>query len=559
MIDVELAGILIRSGRLNPEAVRNAELLAKAFAKPLATILVEKNLLHKAELGQIIAGSYGVDYTDWSERTIPATLLRLIPEETAISKQLMPLVRRGKTLSVAMADPLDFETINFLQKRTGLRIHPSFSFPDDLNIGYVQYKQDLAGELTDLISDEIPASVSDENLLKIAKHIPVVQALDTILEYGIAYRASDLHFEGQEDAAILRFRIDGILRDMLTIPKSAQAALIARIKILANLKIDEHRLPQDGRFRFTALGLQIALRVSIIPSYFGENVVLRLLFESEKPKTLAELGLWPEQIEVVTHNIQKTHGMILVTGPTGSGKTTTLYSLLHLLNHPKVKLCTVEDPIEYGIPRITQIQVNPQTGLDFATGLRSLLRHDPDIMMVGEIRDGETATTAIQAALTGHLVLSTLHTNDAPSTIPRFLDLGSEGFLLASTLELVIAQRLVRRVCRHCRRRAHPPQDVLREVAKLANIPLSKLAKERFTEGAGCSHCQDSGYHGRLGMYELFEIDKEVELLIRQKAPVRKIQEAAVRQGMITMFADGVRKAVAGETTLEEVLRVSRE
>ncbi|MBI4175506.1 type II/IV secretion system protein [Candidatus Berkelbacteria bacterium] len=559
MTENEISDLLAGKQLVSRERLRKAAALAEGFGRPFTAVLIERGWISKIRLGQTIAAHFGVEFTDWQDRLVPPQVLKLIPEDTAVAKQLMPFARHGKILSVAFANPQDFELINFLQKKTSYRIRPTFSFPEDLATGFAQYKRDLARDFAQIIKQGLPVSGTEQDLAKVAKHIPVIQAFDAILEYAIADRASDIHMEVQEDAALIRFRVDGLLHDVLSLSKAGQAALVARIKVLANLKIDEHRLPQDGRFKFESLGVRIALRVSIIPSFYGENVVLRLLFESEKPRTLEELGFTAGEAAIVRTNIIKTHGMMLVTGPTGSGKTTTLYSILQLLNHPDIKLCTVEDPIEYGIARISQIQVNPLTGLDFATGLRSLLRHDPDIIMVGEIRDAETANTAIQAALTGHLVLSTLHTNDAPSAIPRFLDLGSESFLLASTLKLVIAQRLVRRICPGCRATETPAPSVLADVARLSGRTIASLKKQTFYQGKGCRKCHDTGYRGRFGIYELFEVTPAIEPLIRDRAPVSQIHQTAVKAGMITMFGDGVAKALSGLTTLEEVLRVSRE
>lgn len=560
MTDVELGQLVLTKKLLSKDALAEAEQVATGFGAPLATVLVDRGYVPKTTLGEALAEYYGVDYAPWEDQVVDKAALTLIPEETAITKQLMPLRITGGVLEVAFSNPQDYELRNFLEKKTSYRIRPFFSFPDDLARGYIQYKGNLKEDFAKILKEGLPTTTSDADLGKLAQDIPVVQGLDSILQHAIADRASDIHVEGQEESALVRFRIDGILHDVLTLPKSAQAALVARVKILANLKIDEHRLPQDGRFKVIMLGSDVALRVSIIPGFYGENVVLRLLFESEKPKSLLELGLTKDQATVIEANIKKSHGMMLVTGPTGSGKTTTLYSVLNLLNNPGVKLVTVEDPIEYGIARISQIQVNPLTGLDFAAGLRSLLRHDPDIIMVGEIRDRETTATAIQAALTGHLVLSTLHTNDAPSAVPRLLDLGSEPYLLASTLELIVAQRLVRRLCSDCRA-ADSLRDplLIKEVSELAGLKATQLQGMSIWVARGCPACRHTGYLGRLGIYELFDITPPIQELIRNRQPAEVLRQAAQQGGMVTMFADGVSKATQGLTTLEEVLRVSRE
>jgi len=343
---------------------------------------------------------------------------------------------------------------------------------------------------------------------------------------------------------------------MLSLPKSIHQAIVARIKILSKLKIDEHRIPQDGRFKFQIKNSFIALRVSILPGFYGENIVLRILPESARPLSLEELGLAGHSLELVQKNIKKPHGMILVTGPTGSGKTTTLYSILNILNTTAVKICTVEDPVEYGIRRVNQIQVNPAAGLTFAAGLRSLLRHDPDIIMVGEIRDKETAEMAIHSSLTGHLVLSTLHTNDASGAIPRFLDMGAEGFLVASTLNLIIAQRLVRKICTSCIEPYEPSSEIRKYLEK--TIPDStQLTK--FYRGKGCQECNFKGYKGRIGIYEVLEITDTIRNLIIKRVPADEINKQALLEGMNSLLTDGINKASGGATTIEEVLRVVRE
>ena len=346
---------------------------------------------------------------------------------------------------------------------------------------------------------------------------------------------------------------------MITLPKNIQDALVARVKILSNLKIDEHRLPQDGRFKFSSGNTKIALRVSIISTFFGENIVLRLLSESERPLTLSELGFTGRNLTIVEGALKNNHGMILVTGPTGSGKTTTLYSLLNILNSPETKICTVEDPIEYGFRRISQIQVNPKIGLTFAAGLRSLLRHDPDIIMVGEIRDEDTATISIHSALTGHLVLSTLHTNDAPSAIPRFLDLGAKGFLVTSTVNVVIAQRLVRKICQKCVTQFNPDKTALKILSQTIGKNYQSLVNKKYYKGSGCIECHKTGYKGRIGIYEVFEMDDDLRALVIKKVSVGELSKVAKKKGMTSMLEAGFEKVAARITTLDEIMRVARE
>ena len=397
---------------------------------------------------------------------------------------------------------------------------------------------------------------------------------DTLLEYAIFEEASDIHIEPTEKNVVIRYRVDGILKDVMTLPKTIQSGLIARIKVLANLKLDEHRLPQDGRFKVTSNQYKVSFRVSIIPVFDGEKAVLRLLNESNKTLSLEELGMQKEVLEILKVNISKPHGMILVTGPTGSGKTTTLYTIMNDLNSPEVNISTVEDPIEYRMPRINQSQVNPKIDFTFAKGLRALLRQDPDIIMVGEIRDKETAEISAHSAMTGHLVLSTVHTNDAASTPQRIVNMGIPSFLVSSTTNLIIAQRLVRKICKECIYSYNLEKKTLLELDKHFNLKkildflikkdvLSKghssLEKALFYKGKGCKQCGNSGYKGRQGIFELMNVTPELANLITNKAPVEQLFEMAKSQGMMALTEDGFIKALKGETSIEEVLRVTQE
>lgn len=545
---------------IDPKALADARETAHSFHLSLTQVLLDKSLIKEEVLGEAIADYLGFPYINLKGKEISQEVLNLLPEETARHHQAIPFEKKDGVVSLAMVDPKNFETIDFVEKKTDLKVKAFFTLEGELRSALLQYKVNLREEFQKIIEESVKRTGKlAADLERAAKELPVIRVLDTLLEYGIAERASDIHIEGIEENVVIRFRLDGVLHDMITLPKELQAALIARVKILSNLKIDEHRLPQDGRFKFSLGETDIALRVSIIPTFFGENVVLRILPESERPRTLAELGLTGRNLQVIEDNLKKTQGMILVTGPTGSGKTTTLYSLLNLLNSPEVKICTIEDPIEYGIRRISQTQVNLQTGLTFANGLRSLLRHDPDIMMVGEIRDADTANIAIHSALTGHLVLSTLHTNDAPSAIPRFLDLGAKGFLIASTVNVVVAQRLVRMICRFCVGEDRPKEEILKEMTENLGIAAGELKKKKFYKGEGCSKCRGTGFSARIGIYEVFEMTLKLQELVLKQTPVSQLNEAAMKEGMTTMLQDGLEKATSGVTTLEEVLRVTRE
>ena len=563
MVDTQLESYLQQylSKVISPKDLSQALETARSFGISFSRILVDKGLINEETLGKAIGSYLGFSYISLKNVTIPYDVLSLLPEDMAVRHKAVVFEEKDNNLSVGMIDPKNVETIDFIKKKTDATVNPYLILESDLREALNQYKVNLKGEFERIIQENAQKTdQSEQNLELRAKELPVIHVLDTLLEYAIAEKASDIHIEGiSEDKVVIRFRLDGVLHDMITLSKELHPAIVARIKILSNLKIDEHRLPQDGRFKFNAGETNIALRVSIIPAFFGENIVLRLLQESESPKTLLELGFAARDLKIVTSNLSKNHGMILVAGPTGSGKTTTLYSLLNILNSPGVKICTVEDPIEYGMRRISQIQVNTQTGLTFAEGLRSLLRHDPNIIMVGEIRDKETAEIAIHAALTGHLVLSTLHTNDAPSAIPRFLDLGIEGFLLASTVNVVIAQRLVRKVCRYCMAQIVPKSEVTAEVAKIIKVSPGELIAKPFYSSNGCAKCNMTGYSGRVGIYEVFELDDEMKLLVTKQVTASEIHADAVKKGMTTMMQDGVLKATSGITTLSEVLRVAKE
>lgn len=533
---------------------------AHSFNVPFEQVLLDKSLVKDELLGGLIAKQLGVEYRSLKGLTIDQNILKILPEDSAIHHRAVVFEKTGDKISVAMVDPQNIEGIEFIEKRTDYKVKAFFTFEPELSLALSQYKISLRGEFKNIISGNIGQGGSQTtDLEKAAEELPVIRSLETILEYAIAEKVSDVHIEGIENNVIIRFRIDGVLHDMITLPKNIQFALVARVKILSNLKIDEHRLPQDGRFKFQSGNTKIALRVSIIPTFFGENIVLRLLAESERPLTLAELGFAGRNLTIVEKALKSSHGMILVTGPTGSGKTTTLYSLLNILNSPETKICTVEDPIEYGFRRISQIQVNPKIGLTFASGLRSLLRHDPDIIMVGEIRDEDTATISIHSALTGHLVLSTLHTNDAPSAIPRFIDLGAKGFLIASTVNIVIAQRLVRKICQKCIREYTPDKALLKDLCLTIDSKPQKITKQKYFKGSGCADCHKSGYKGRVGIVEIFEMDDDMRDLIIKRTPVGKIANLAKEKGMTSMIDDGYEKVLAKITTIDEIMRVARE
>ena len=553
-----LKQILTSSGYVTENQYDDALQAANDLDKPITDILLFRGLITEEALGKLVAEYYQVPYTSLKNQSIPDEVLKLIPEKTASVFRMIPFNQKERQLHVAMENPHDIEALEFAKRSSNLNVIPYYITPGELTKALGQYKQNIKAEFKKIIEENVAetkkkAQNQDQNK---PTDLPVTKILDTLLDYAHAEGSSDIHIETLENEVLVRFRIDGILKDMLSLPKEIHSALIARIKILSQLKLDEHRVPQDGRFKFQLDNGFMALRVSIIPTFFGENVVLRLLAESARPLSLEELGFSGRFLEVIKTNIKKPHGMILVTGPTGSGKTTTLYSLLNILNTPDVNICTIEDPVEYGIRRVNQVQVNNTTGLTFAAGLRALLRHDPNVIMIGEIRDAETAEIAVHAALTGHLVISTIHTNSAAAAIPRLQDMGIESFLIASTLNLIIAQRLVRRINPSCVEKYNPEEEVLKS---LEDAVGDAVQVENFYRPKQEGECAVSGYKGRVGIYEIMEINDDIKNLISKEVPANQIEQAAVKNGMTKLLEDGINKAAAGVTTIEEALRVMRE
>lgn len=549
----KLKQILVDAGYVSQTDFDEARQSAADIGRSLSDVLIFRGLVKEEVLGKLIAEYLKVPYLDLSRLTIKESLLKLIPEKLARKYRVIPFDKDGYKLKVAMEDPQDFEALEFVKRQSGLQVIPYYATSSNLNQAFGQYKRNIRADFEKVVAESLKENVQSIDLLKAAERLPIIKVMDMVMEYAVAEEASDVHIETLADEVIIRFRIDGILHDIIKLSRGIEIALVARIKILSNLKIDEHRIPQDGRYKFISDGEDIGLRVSIIPGFYGENVVMRLLPESSRPLSLEELGLTGINLERVNKNIKKPNGMILVTGPTGSGKTTTLYSLLNMLNTVKVKICTIEDPIEYGIRRVNQIQVYPKVGLTFAAGLRSLLRHDPDIIMVGEIRDEETAEIAVHSALTGHLVLSTLHTNDAAGTIPRLLDMGIEPYLLSSTLNTIVAQRLVRKICSTCLSEYLPDKAVLTALSKDLKIDLSK---QKFYKGQGCQECHHSGYKGRVGIYEVLATSPKLRVVIEKRSSSDLINKVAIDEKMVDMMQDGLNKVSAGLTTIEEILRV---
>ncbi|MBI3952580.1 MAG: type II/IV secretion system protein [Candidatus Doudnabacteria bacterium] len=546
----------------------------------LAQLLIEKKILDEEALAQISAGFLDSEFVDLKQLgQISKEVLLLVPEPIARRHGVIAFGKEKDKLKLAMIDPNDLETRDAIKKKTDLVVEPYLISKGSLDYGLKQYHTSLEAEFAKIVSkqdtaDEKQKQDVNEKLKEMAEEIPVVRVVDTLLEYAIFEKASDIHIEPQEKEVIVRYRIDGVLHDAMTLPKVIQPALVARIKVIANLKIDEHRLPQDGRFKIQKDEYNISFRVSTIPVFDGEKVVMRLLDESAKAMSLEELGFFHRNYETIIRNVKKPHGALLVTGPTGSGKSTTLYTILSMLNTKNVNISTIEDPIEYRIEGINQMQVNPKIGLTFAQGLRALLRQDPNVIMIGEIRDTETAEEAVHAALTGHIVLSTLHTNNAGGALPRLLDIGVEPYLIASTVNAVVGQRLTRQICQDCKIEDKIDAKEEEELRKEFNIDvlLAVMKREGFIEksvktlseltfykGKGCDKCAHTGYKGRKGIFEVLEVSAEIQDLILKHAPTSQIQDKAVEAGMILMWQDGFIKCIQGRTTIEEILRVSKE
>lgn len=581
VVDSQLKAFILDVGLVKEDTLKKAAEKAKKTKKELSEILIEQGLINKEELIKLQAYILGIPFVNLEKEQISKEILEIIPEPIARRHNIVAFRKKGNQLEVAMLDPKDLQTIEFVKKKSDLKILPRLTTPEGIKNVLKQYQKSLEAEFNELIKKESKTVVtpsqsgveeSKEDLEKAAEQMPVIKIVDTLLKHAILQQASDVHIEPLEKEVIVRYRIDGILHDAMTLPKKLHSGIIARIKVLANLKLDEHRLPQDGRFKIETDQYKISLRVSILPVYDGEKVVLRLLREDAQGLTLEVLGLKEKALESVHQNIKKPNGMILVTGPTGSGKTTTLYTVLDIVNEPNVNISTIEDPIEYRMPRINQTQVKPKIGLTFANGLRSLVRQDPDIIMVGEIRDDETASLAINAALTGHLVLSTLHTNSAAGAFPRLIDMKAEPFLIASTINVVIAQRLVRRLYPDSKKKYKLNQDEIKSLKQnldmdriLEVLKEEKIAKPKddwpdieFYQPKKCEEAPD-GYKGRVGIYEVLEVDEEIKDLIIKETIAQQIQEKSQQKGMRLMIEDGFIKAAQGTTSIEEVLRVTKE
>ena len=659
--DKELQQLLLEANLIKPNVLEDLVSPKEGPQEPLQNTLIKKKLITEKELTKLYAKSLDIPFIELGDVKTPREILLKIPERISRKYQAVLFGLEEDQLQLAMADPEDFQAADFITKQVGGRVKIYIATPSDILAAIDQYKGNISSEITKAIKDSSAAedSATEVKAKDIAEDAPIAKTVNVILEYAIKSRASDIHIEPRETIVQVRYRVDGVLKETMTLPKPILTAVVSRIKILANLKIDEHRVPQDGRFKFSMGSKQVALRVSTLPIMDGEKVVMRILDESARALTLEELGFEGRSLEVIGRNLHKPHGMTLVTGPTGSGKSTTLYSVLSMMNTAGVNISTVEDPVEYRVSGVNQTQVNPKAGMTFASGLRALLRQDPNVIMVGEIRDGETADLAVQAALTGHVVLSTLHTNNAATCLPRLLEMGIEPFLIASTVNTVIGQRLVRRLCQTCRVPFVPTSDELAvlkadfdiqtglkhmneynelnskapkvliaepvaeqeksapkaktkkviepghdietdksilariasdpniinrtaaEAKKSAEAAIASLAPAApaapaepvkadpmhlkagefilYKAGAGCEGCGGVAYQGRIGIYEVLEVDTAISKMIVGRSTSDEIQDQAIKDGMMTMQQDGFLKALLGRTTVEEVLRVTRE
>lgn len=558
-----LKTIIIRAGLATDEQYEKSELESGRLNTSIENVLIGQFGMNERYFFEALGEYLKLSLDHPKPEEIPTDQYPLISENIAKTKNVFLLKRENHTVHVAMTDPNDLATVNYLEAKLEAHVEPHLIAPADFSELLKLYKRNISREFQRIIEEntqKVAASATKGATL--ASELPVITMLDTILEHAAASRASDIHIEPTSENVVVRYRVDGILHDIVQLPSIIESALVARIKIMSSLQIDEHRVPQDGRFKFKYEEEEIAVRVSVMPTLHGEKAALRLLASSRRPLNLADLGATKRNFELLRNCIKRANGLVLVTGPTGCGKTTTLYTLIGMLNKPEVSIATIEDPIEYDMVRVNQTQVNEKTGLTFAEGLRAFLRQNPDIMMVGEIRDKETTELAIHASLTGHLVLSTLHTDDAATAVPRLLDLGAEPFLLASTVRTVIAQRLVRKICPNCATSKPVSEEVqkaiLEQLARSNKYRVSYTPPAELYSGVGCSKCGELGYRGLIGIFEIFDITPQIADLILKRTSAEVVKEIALQQGMITMFEDGLEKTESGITTIDEIFRVIR-
>ncbi len=554
--DDQLKELVIKNSLIDQKGVDDLASFAKSSDITLADALIEKDIVSDENLGILIADYLHIPFIVLSKLTIPENIFHMVPEKVARKQKVVPFAVDSNGLKLAMTDPSNIEVQNAISKKTNLRVIPYLTTERDIENSLRIYRKELQTTFEELLKNEIgqvdPRSAGDE--------APIEKIVTLLIEFAYQDKASDVHIEPEENISLVRFRIDGILHDVLTLPRSFHDRIISRIKILSRLRTDEHLAPQDGKMRVKLEEEELDIRVSILPISDGEKAVLRLLASRFRQFSLIDLGMNERDLKKVTAAYNKSYGMVLSTGPTGSGKTTSIYAILKILNTREKNITTIEDPVEYKIKGVNQIQTNTKADLTFASGLRSILRQDPNVVFVGEIRDSETAGIAVNAALTGHLVLSTLHTNDAATALPRLIDMKVEPFLVASTVNVIFAQRLIRKICEMCKAsssisvaelaRDLPPEVINKNFAGKTEVTIYK--------GAGCKICHSTGYMGRIGIFEVLVVSPEVKKLITSRADSDVIARKAIEEGMTTMLDDGLEKVLKGLTTIEEVFRVTK-
>lgn len=562
----KLKEILIEKKLISEAALNKALEIQKEKGGQLSKILVAEKIISQKDLMVCLGGQLGIPPINLSKYRIAPDVIKLLPERIVRHYLVIPVSRIKNVISVAMVDPLNIFALDDIKVLTHAEVETMITTQDDIQSAIERYYSGQQPKMAEMVEkaeketarEKIKFEISGldklDELPESAEAAPVIKVVDTLIQEALKSRASDIHFEPFADRVRIRLRIDGIMHEFFALPKKIQNAVLTRLKIMSTLDITQKRLPQDGRFKIKTIeGKEIDFRVSVLPTTFGNKVVLRVLDKSNLSVGLDQLGFSPKPLCLFKESVAKPYGMILLTGPTGCGKSTTLYSILTQLNSTDRHIVTIEDPVEYQIERITQIQTKAEIGLTFASGLRAVLRQSPDIIMVGEIRDGETADIAVKAALTGELVLSTLHTNDAASAITRLIDMGVEPFLIASSVILIVAQRLCRKICPNCKEPCAIPPDVLTKAG------INASHDTVFYHGKGCNKCNHSGYYGRMGIPEVLKVDEHIKEMIIQGASSNKIKEYAHSQGMSTLRENGLEKFVCGETTIEEILRVTAE
>jgi type IV pilus assembly protein PilB len=550
-----LIQLIQKNGLITGDKLNELLEFAKNSHVSLEEALIEKDVITDEQLGLLVADFFKIPFVTLGKLSIADDVVNILPERVARKQKVIPFERGPEGVKLAMADPSNKEIQDMIAKKTGQKVVPYFATERDIYNSLHIFKKDLQKTFDNFIKDQI-----EKTGRVVLADAPIGKIVDAIINYGYQDNASDVHIEPQEKNSLVRFRIDGILHDVLVFPKILHDQIITRIKVLSRLRTDEHLAPQDGKMRMTVDADDIDLRVSILPITDGEKVVLRLLTSRLKLFSLIDLGMTEEDLKKVNRGYSKSYGMILSTGPTGSGKSTSIYAILKILNTREKNITTIEDPVEYHIQGVNQIQVNPKTNLTFASGLRSILRQDPNIIFVGEIRDDETAGIAVNAALTGHLVLSTLHTNDAAGALPRMIDMGIEPFLVASTVNVIIGQRLVRKICEMCKMSVSINRNELLQnlTEDVVNKHFGEAQDVRIYKGKGCKICHGTGYTGRLGVFEVLEVTKEIKEILSEKVDADIILSKALEEGMTTMLNDGLEKVAKGLTTIEEVLRVTK-